>query len=99
MICQEIQTQLQIFKESRNLEFFDETSGYPIDFKLIEIAKQAGPYMPFSVWADPDQASLVSQFRAVYENQPEAWDRGAAGARPAGTAGKLGAVLIVALSS
>lgn len=65
---------------SGNLEFFDETVGYPIDFKLTEVKVQAGSYMPFSVWADPQQESLVAQFRAVYENQAEAWERGARGA-------------------
>ena len=65
---------------SGNLEFFDETVGYPIDYKLTEVKVQAGPYMPFSVWADPQADSLVKQFRAVYENQDEAWARGARGA-------------------
>jgi GT2 family glycosyltransferase/glycosyltransferase involved in cell wall biosynthesis len=66
---------------SGNLEFFDETVGYPIAHTLTEVRVQAGPYMPFSVWAEPDQDSLISQFRAVYENQAEAWARGAAGAK------------------
>ncbi|HTR16613.1 MAG TPA: glycosyltransferase, partial [Acetobacteraceae bacterium] len=61
---------------SGNLEFFDETTGYPIDYRLIEIEKQAGPYMPGYLWAEPDQDSLVRQLRAVYENQGEAWLRG-----------------------
>jgi len=66
---------------SGNLEFFDATVGYPIAHTLTEVNAQAGPYMPFSVWAEPDRDSLVAQFRAVYENQDEAWARGAAGAR------------------
>jgi GT2 family glycosyltransferase/glycosyltransferase involved in cell wall biosynthesis len=66
---------------SGNLEFFDESVGYTIAHTLTEVKVQAGPYMPFSVWADPDPASLVAQFRAVYGNQAEAWARGAAGAR------------------
>jgi GT2 family glycosyltransferase len=65
---------------SGNLEFFDETVGYPIAYKLVEVDSQAGPYMPHSVWAEPDRASLVGRFREVYENQAEAWARGAAGA-------------------
>ena len=66
---------------SGNLEFFDDSVGYTIAHSLTEVKAQAGPYMPFAVWADPDPASLVAQFRAVHENQPEAWARGAAGAR------------------
>jgi GT2 family glycosyltransferase len=66
---------------SGNLEFFDESVGYPIDYTLTEVKVQAGPYMPFYVWADPDRDSLVAQFRHVYQNQAEAWARGAAAAR------------------
>jgi GT2 family glycosyltransferase/glycosyltransferase involved in cell wall biosynthesis len=66
---------------SGNLEFFDETVGYPIAHTLTEVKAAAGPYMPYSVWADPDPESLLAQFRRVYENQAAAWARGAAGAR------------------
>jgi GT2 family glycosyltransferase/glycosyltransferase involved in cell wall biosynthesis len=66
---------------SGNLEFFDESVGYPIAHTLTEVEVQAGPYMPYSVWAEPQKESLVEQFRFVYENQQEAWARGAAGAR------------------
>jgi GT2 family glycosyltransferase/glycosyltransferase involved in cell wall biosynthesis len=66
---------------SGNLEFFDETVGFPIDYRLTEVEKEAGPYQAFYVWAEPDAASLVAQFRAVYEDQPQAWARGAAAAR------------------
>ena len=65
---------------SGNMEFFDETVGYPIDFTLTEVRVQAGPYMPFYVWAEPDRDSLITQFRRVYENQDEAWARGRAAA-------------------
>jgi GT2 family glycosyltransferase/glycosyltransferase involved in cell wall biosynthesis len=66
---------------SGNTDFFDDTVGYPITYTLTEVKTQAGPYMPFSVWAEPDRASLVAHFRRVYENQPEAWARGEAAAR------------------
>ena len=65
---------------SGNLEFFDATVGYPIDYRLVEIETEIGPYKPHAVWADPDRASLVAQFRRVYERQDEAWARGHAGA-------------------
>jgi GT2 family glycosyltransferase/glycosyltransferase involved in cell wall biosynthesis len=65
---------------SGNLEFFDESVGYPVAHTLVEVEKQAGPYMPHSIWADPSEESLVSQFRAVYQDQAEAWRRGALGA-------------------
>ena len=65
---------------SGNLEFFDESVGYPIDYRLIEIETEVGPYKPHAIWADPDRGSLVAQFRRVHENQAEAWARGQAGA-------------------
>ena len=61
---------------SGNLEFFDDSVGYPIDYTLTEVQSQSGPYMPFYVWADPKKDSLIEKFRAVYEDQPAAWARG-----------------------
>ena len=66
---------------SGNMEFFDDTVGYPIAYKLTEVKEQAGPYMPFYVWAEPDRKDLVAQFQRVYEDQPAAWARGKAAAR------------------
>jgi GT2 family glycosyltransferase/glycosyltransferase involved in cell wall biosynthesis len=78
---------------SGNLEFFDASVGYPIEYRLTEVAAEAGPYMPFYVWAEPDRASLVAQFRAIYQDQPAAWARGAAAAlrmREGFSAGRIG---------
>ena len=61
---------------SGNLEFFDESVGYPVEYDLIEVDAATGPYMPFYVWADPRKPSLKKQLRAVYEDQDEAWRRG-----------------------
>jgi GT2 family glycosyltransferase/glycosyltransferase involved in cell wall biosynthesis len=66
---------------SGNMEFFDETTGFPIDYALTEVTVQAGPYMPFSVWADPKRESLVAQLKAVYADQPAAWAKGALAAQ------------------
>jgi GT2 family glycosyltransferase/glycosyltransferase involved in cell wall biosynthesis len=65
---------------SGNLEFFDESVGYPVDYDLAEVEAQAGPYMPFYVWADPRKDSLIAQLRSVYQDQAGAWARGAAAA-------------------
>ena len=61
---------------SGNLEFFDATVGFPIDYDLIEVKTQTGPYMPYYIWADPKKDSLIEQFRLVYTDQAEAWARG-----------------------
>jgi GT2 family glycosyltransferase/glycosyltransferase involved in cell wall biosynthesis len=70
---------------SGNLEFFDETVGYPVDYDLTEVKSPCGPYMPFYVWADPSKSSLIKQLRAVYEDQPAAWARGRAAAARIGS--------------
>jgi GT2 family glycosyltransferase/glycosyltransferase involved in cell wall biosynthesis len=61
---------------SGNLEFFDETVGYPLAYDLTEVTAQSGPYMPFYVWANPSKTALIEQLRAVYEDQQAAWARG-----------------------
>ena len=61
---------------SGNLEFFDSSVGFPIDYTLTEVETQAGPYLPHYVWADPDRDSLMAQFRAVHDDQAAAWARG-----------------------
>jgi GT2 family glycosyltransferase/glycosyltransferase involved in cell wall biosynthesis len=66
---------------SGNLEFFDETVGFPIDYDLCEIEQATGPYMPYYVWANPRKSSLIEQFLLVYKDQPAAWRRGQAAAR------------------
>lgn len=65
---------------SGNLEFFDSSTGYPIEYRLVEVEREAGPYMPFAVWAEPDRDSLIAQLRHVYEHQAEAFKRGRAAA-------------------
>jgi GT2 family glycosyltransferase/glycosyltransferase involved in cell wall biosynthesis len=61
---------------SGNLEFFDASVGYPIEYGLTEVQTQAASYFPHYIWADPSRDSLKAQFRAVYEDQKAAWARG-----------------------
>ena len=62
---------------SGNLEFFDQSVGFPVDYTLTEVEAAAGPYMPHYVWADPLRDSLIAQLRHVYHDQAAAWARGA----------------------
>lgn len=66
---------------SGNTDFFDAEVGYPIAYRLAEVTAQAGPYFPYSIWAEPDHDDLVAQFRAVYRDQAAAWARGARAAQ------------------
>lgn len=65
---------------SGNLEFFDETTGYPVAYDLVEIEESARPYMTGYVWAEPDAASLIEQMKAARFNREERERRGAAAA-------------------
>ncbi len=65
---------------SGNLDFFDETVGFPIDYKLVELTKFAGPYQPGFQWADPLDASIAAQMRLVLSDPAEANSRGEAAA-------------------
>jgi GT2 family glycosyltransferase/glycosyltransferase involved in cell wall biosynthesis len=61
---------------SGNLEFCDDTTCFPLAYKLREVEKITGPYFPYAIWAEPDRQNLMAQMRLVNDNQPEAWKRG-----------------------
>jgi GT2 family glycosyltransferase/glycosyltransferase involved in cell wall biosynthesis len=64
---------------SGNMDFFDESVGYPVDYRLVEITEQAGPYYPGYIWAEPSISSLSEQMLAAFEKREEAAGRAAAG--------------------
>lgn len=61
---------------SGSRDFFDASVGFPIDYKLIEIAAPAGPYRTGFVWADPQHDSLVTQLLRVMDDPKEVARRG-----------------------
>ncbi len=61
---------------SGSTDFFDERTGYPIAFSLIEVG-QAGPYVPTALWADPDGNELSRAMREVFDNQSDSAIRAA----------------------
>lgn len=63
---------------SGNVDFFSEDVGYPIDYRLLEIDEQVGPYLPGYVWAEPDSASLVKQMRLAFDDRKRSSRRQAA---------------------
>ncbi len=65
---------------SGNCEFLDERTGYPVDFHLVEVGAQVGPYLPHYIWAEPDRAALVAAMRRVVAEPGEAAARGEAAA-------------------
>nr|WP_255679628.1 glycosyltransferase [Methylocystis sp. WRRC1] len=66
---------------SGNTEFFSESTGYAVDYRLVEIETQAGPYLPGYVWAEPNFDSLVDQMKQAFADRGRAQRREAAIAR------------------
>ena len=65
---------------SGNLDFFDESVGFPVDYTLTELTVQAGPYQPGFIWAEPSMNALAVQMRRVLDDPEEVHTRGAAAA-------------------
>ncbi len=63
---------------SGTLDFFSKDVGYPIDYRLVEIEEQSGPYLPGYVWAEPDFASLVKQMKLAFDERERSPRRQAA---------------------
>lgn len=61
---------------SGNTDFMDESNGFPVKYKLIEIEKDTGPYKKGKIWADPDREHAAELMRFVYENRDLAQKKG-----------------------
>jgi glycosyltransferase involved in cell wall biosynthesis len=62
---------------SGNLDFMDETNSYLIDYRLVEVEEQFGPYLPGSLWAEPSVDDLARKMRAVFVDRAGAAERAA----------------------
>ena len=54
---------------SGNVDFMDETNAYPVNYRLVELKDNHGPYAKGSYWADPDIEHAVSQIRLLLEKE------------------------------
>jgi glycosyltransferase involved in cell wall biosynthesis len=62
-------------------DFLTAETGYPLDYSLVEIAEDHGPYARGYVWADPSTEHLQSLLRHVLDHPEEARERAKAGRR------------------
>ncbi len=53
---------------SGNTDFMNSTNGILIDYKLVALSKDEGPYRKGNVWADPDIRQAASAMRRLYED-------------------------------
>ncbi|MDP3921249.1 MAG: glycosyltransferase family 4 protein [Candidatus Omnitrophota bacterium] len=66
---------------SGNMDFMNGQNSYLVDYKLVELAGNFGPYRKGSVWAEPDIEQAAVLMRAVYENRSAAQAKGERAAR------------------
>ena len=62
-------------------DFLTDETGYPIEFSLMEIEQDLGPYQRGHVWADPSREHLGRLLREVASDPTAARARGDAGRR------------------
>jgi glycosyltransferase involved in cell wall biosynthesis len=61
---------------SGNADFMNVTNSYPVEYRLVELEQDHGPYRKGNWWADPDLDHAAAQMRRVFENRDEAVRRG-----------------------
>jgi glycosyltransferase involved in cell wall biosynthesis len=64
---------------SGTTDLVSDTTGYPVDFALVEIEEDIGPYLRGNVWAEPSIPSLRTRMREVYAQYELAVEKGARG--------------------
>jgi glycosyltransferase involved in cell wall biosynthesis len=61
---------------SGNMDFMTAENSYPLDYSLVTLTRDYGPYFRGAVWADPDVDHAARLIRQVVEHPSEAADRG-----------------------
>jgi len=59
-----------------NTDYMNVSNSYPVEYRLIELEQDYGPYKKGQVWADPDLNHAAAQMRRVFENYDEALRKG-----------------------
>lgn len=62
---------------SGNVDFMTPENSYPLDYRLVPLTRDYGPYMRGAVWAEPDLEHAARLVRQVVEHPEEAAARGA----------------------
>ncbi len=62
---------------SGNVDFMTSDNSYPVDYRLVALTRNYGPYMRGAVWADPDLDQMGAIIRHIAEHPDEARARGA----------------------
>jgi len=62
-----------------NTDFLSETTGYPVDYALVEVGDGSQPYDATAHWAEPDLDHAAALMRRVVDHPEEATERARAG--------------------
>jgi glycosyltransferase involved in cell wall biosynthesis len=65
---------------SSNTEFMTPANSYLVNYRLVELERDFGPYLRGSVWADPDVEHAAALMQRVVADREESRARGALGA-------------------
>ena len=61
---------------SGNMDFMTEDNSYLLDYRLVTLARDYGPYMAGAQWAEPDVDRAAALIRHVVEHRDDARARG-----------------------
>ncbi len=64
---------------SSNMEFMTEQNAYPVNYRLVAIEEDIGPYQAGQIWADPDIDHAAACMRRVVTDRDEAQRKAAQG--------------------
>ncbi len=57
---------------SANMDFMNVGNSFPVRYRIVELAKDEGPYQQGSSWADPDVEHAAEQMRWVFDRSEAA---------------------------
>lgn len=66
---------------SANMDYTDDSNSFLVDYQLVPIDQDYGPYKKGELWADPSIEHAAMQMRYVYENPEHAKEVGLRAAR------------------
>lgn len=62
---------------SGNTDFMNAANSYPVDYELVTLERDFGPYAAGGTWADPSVDHAAQLMRRVFDDREEAATRGA----------------------
>lgn len=54
---------------SGNLDFMHEDNSFLVDYRLVPVPPESGPYPPSTCWAEPDVDAAAEQLRRVFHDR------------------------------